>query len=362
MRNLKGGNKAAFLRARFGPRGFDYAGDAYADRPVWRAARRAILVCPAPGLLRRVRAECTDVQLREARPGWNAQVRLIAKALRVHQWAKNALLLVPMLAAHRIDRPTVSAALLGMLAFSLCASSVYVLNDLVDLPHDRLHPTKSRRPFASGALPLVQAPGLLAATLTGGVALGCLLPGRFLLMLLGYYACTLSYSFALKRRMVVDVMMLAGLYTIRVFAGAAATRIAVSPWLLAFSLFLFFCIAVVKRQTELVAAVRSGRASISGRGYVPADLDLLRSMAASSGYMAVLVLALYINSNDVLALYPRSRALWLLCPILLYWESRVLMLSHRGSMNDDPVVFALKDRISLLTGVLFLCVFALAAS
>jgi 4-hydroxybenzoate polyprenyltransferase len=159
-----------------------------------------------------------------------------------------------------------------------------------------------------------------------------------------------------------DVMMLAGLYTLRVFVGSAATHILISPWLLAFSLFLFFCLAVVKRQTELVVHVREGRTTkLSGRGYSPDDLDMLRSMAASSGYMAVLVLALYVNSPDVLMLYRHPAALWVLCPALLFWVSRVLMLSHRGEMNDDPVIFALRDRVSVLVGAACLCVFAAGA-
>jgi 4-hydroxybenzoate polyprenyltransferase len=159
-----------------------------------------------------------------------------------------------------------------------------------------------------------------------------------------------------------DIMMLAGLYTLRVIAGCAATELRVSPWLLAFSMFLFFCLAVVKRQTELVQHVRDGRTEkLSGRGYMPEDLDMLRGMAASSGYMAVLVLALYVNSPDVLPLYRHPSALWLLCPILLFWVSRVLMLSHRGLMYDDPVVFALRDRLSLVVGAAALCAFLAGA-
>jgi 4-hydroxybenzoate polyprenyltransferase len=278
---------------------------------------------------------------------------LLARALRLHQWSKNTLIFVPVLAAHQAHGVRLEQAVLAFLAFSLCASSVYLLNDLLDLPHDRAHATKRRRPFASGALDLAWGPGLMAVLLAGALAACLLLPHAFLVMLATYYASTLAYSFALKRRAVWDVVTLAGLYTLRIFAGAAATSIPISPWLLAFSLFLFFCLAIVKRLTELTQFVRAsaGRIVLSGRGYGAEDVDMLRSMAASSGYMAVLVLALYINSAEVLALYRRPSALWALCPILLFWVSRVLMLANRGLMNDDPVVFALRDNVSLLAGV-----------
>jgi len=359
--NLKGEAKAARLVASFGEAGFDYAGDAEVDRPVWRKARRAIMILPSPRLARQVESECPDAVAIGRRPGIFAQGRLVARAMRLHQWAKNVLIFVPVLAAHQATPLTELRALTAFAAFSLCASSVYLLNDLVDLPHDRLHPSKRRRPFASGALPLSLAPLLIALTLGGGLLLAAFLPVNFLLMLLVYYVCTVSYSFFLKRQMVADVLMLAALYTIRVFAGAAATAISVSPWLLAFSMFLFFSLAVVKRQSELTLNLRAGRGEVSGRGYLLEDLSMLHSMAASSGYMAVLVMALYINSTDVLALYHSPKALWLLCPVLLFWISRVLMLSHRGQMNDDPVVFALTDRISLLTGAVGFCIFVAAS-
>jgi len=356
--NLKGAAKAEMLVRRFGAGNFDYAGDSQADRPVWARARRAILVAPGAVLLAQVTADAArspdDILTLGGVGRPLQQARLLARALRLHQWAKNVLLFVPMVAAHRVQAPVVLAGCLAFLSFSLCASSVYLVNDLLDLPHDRAHPTKRRRPFASGALDLARAPALVAVLLALTLAAAAALPLRFMMMLAIYYVGTLSYSFVLKRRMVWDVMMLAGLYTIRIFAGAAATRIPISPWLLAFALFLFFCLAVVKRLTELTLFVQGGQApgkALAGRGYGPADLDMLRSMATSSGYMAVLVMALYVNSGEVLPLYHTPAALWALCPILLFWVSRVLMLANRGLMNDDPVVFALRDRVSLLTGL-----------
>jgi 4-hydroxybenzoate polyprenyltransferase len=312
-------------------------------------------------LAARARKNCADVVVVgepiSARRRW----RLVGRAMRLHQWAKNALIFAPVLAAHRTDAATLLKACFAFFAFSLCASAVYLLNDLVDLPHDRAHASKRRRPFASGALNLAMAPPLTAGLLFASLLLGLLLPAKFLGMVAVYFICTLSYSFLLKRQMVWDVVMLAGLYTIRVFAGGAATGIRVSPWLLAFAMFLFFCLAIVKRLTEITLFVRGGGgAKLKGRGYVPEDADMLRSMAASSGYMAVLVMALYVNGGDVLPLYRHPTALWALCPILLFWISRVLMLANRGLMNDDPVIFALRDRISLLSGALGLAAILVA--
>jgi 4-hydroxybenzoate polyprenyltransferase/phosphoserine phosphatase len=360
--NLKGAAKAAFLVDKFGTHGFDYAGDSNADIPVWRVAATAYVVAPAAALKLAAQAASTRVELVGVRSGASTRLRIWARALRIHQWAKNILVFVPVAAAHQFDAGTLAQAAGAFVAFSLCASSVYLLNDLLDLPHDRAHPTKRRRPFAAGTLDIRQAPPLMAACLAAAFVLALLLPIKFLLMLGIYYVSTLAYSLGLKRRPVWDVMMLAGLYTLRVFAGSAATGIPISPWLLAFSMFLFFSLAVVKRQTELGQHVREGRTEkISGRGYLPEDLDMLRSMAASSGTMAVLVLALYVNSAEVKPLYHHPTALWIVCPALLFWVSRVLMLSNRGVMHEDPVVFALRDRVSLAVGAVTLAAFVLGA-
>ena len=352
--NLKGGAKARLLVERFGQHGFDYAGDSRADLPVWQAARRAHVVEPRPTLRRAAEAVCADTHAIGAAPGTAQTARLLARALRLHQWAKNLLIFVPLLAAHASRGLPLLHACLAFTAFSLCASSVYVLNDLLDLPHDRAHATKRRRPFASGALKLAWAPALVGGLGAAVLALCVALPLRFAAMLVLYYACTLAYSFVLKRRPVWDVIMLAVLYTLRIFAGAAATAIPISPWLLAFSMFLFFCLAIVKRLTELTLFVRQSAvpatARLAGRGYTAEDLDILRSMAASAGTMAVLVLALYVNSAEVGSLYRHAEMLWGLCPILLFWVSRVLMLANRGLMQEDPVVFALRDRVSLAAG------------
>ncbi len=349
--NLTREHKAKLLVEKFGKHGYDYIGDAAADVPVWREAQSAIVVAPRGALLRAAKAACADVTVLGRQAGFADMARLLRRALRLHQWAKNLLVFIPLIGAHRMQPLPVLLTLAAFLSFSLCASSVYLLNDLIDLPHDRLHSTKSRRPFAAGALDLRLGPVLFAACLLVSVGLALLLPWQFLLLLGTYCLATLAYSLGLKRQMLLDVMILAGLYTLRMFAGGAATHTPISPWLLAFSLFLFFCLAVVKRQTELAQLQRAGKKAASGRGYVVEDLSVLQNLSAASGMAAVLVMALYVNSADVLPLYHTPEALWALCPILLFWISRVLMLSHRGQMPDDPVVFALRDKVSLVTGV-----------
>jgi 4-hydroxybenzoate polyprenyltransferase/phosphoserine phosphatase len=348
--NLTRENKARLLVDKFGLHGYEYIGDARADVPVWRDAQAALVIAPQASLLRAARGVCADVTVVGVRPGARAFANLLRRALRVHQWAKNLLIFVPLIGAHRMQLLPLLHAAAAFVSFSLCASSVYVLNDLVDLPHDRLHASKRRRPFASGALDLRLGPVLCLACLLASFGIALLLPWHFILLLGAYFVATLAYSLGLKRQMIVDVMVLAGLYTLRLFAGGAATHTPISPWLLAFSLFLFFCLAVVKRQTELAQLQRAGRSKAGGRGYVVEDLGMLQSLSAASGMAAVLVMALYVNSGDVLPLYRTPEALWALCPILLFWISRVLMLSHRGQMHDDPVVFALRDRVSLVTG------------
>lgn len=269
-----------------------------------------------------------------------------AKAARLHQWAKNLLIFLPALLAHRMLQPsTLAMSLLAFLDFGLCASSVYLLNDLLDLASDRRHPRKRRRPFAAGILS-VRA-GLIAAAvlLLLSAAIAAMIGWTFCLVLTAYYLITLCYSLRLKQIPLIDVMALASLYTTRVIGGAAATAIPLSFWLLAFSVFIFLSLAFVKRYTEF----REGDlAASAGRGYSAADLPLLLSLGTASGYCTVVVMALYINSADSQLLYRHHKPLWLICPLLLFWISRIWLLTTRGLMHDDPMVFALRDRVSLV--------------
>jgi 4-hydroxybenzoate polyprenyltransferase len=287
------------------------------------------------------------------------------RALRVHQWIKNLLVFVPVLMAHRVlDAAALGAAACAFFAWCLCASSVYLVNDLLDLEADRLHPHKRHRPFASGTLKGKAAALLIPALLVPGLGLAFwLLPPLFGMALLLYLALSTAYSLFLKRLVVVDVMVLAGLYTLRVLSGGIATGVAVSPWLLAFSMFLFLSLAFVKRYTELrAAALDDSRGEASRRGYTREDMELLKSFGTASGYLSVLVLALYINqSREVTVLYRNPAALWLIGPCLLYWITRVWLLASRGMMHEDPVVFTVKDRVSYALGLVIAALIVIAS-
>jgi 4-hydroxybenzoate polyprenyltransferase len=333
------------LVARFGEHGFDYVGSEAADSIVWDAARRAIVVGDrdiSRGIDRQIEVELTL-------PGSKASLRTWIRALRLHQWTKNVLILVPALLAHVIFRRQVLLpGLLAFVAFGLCASSVYIINDLFDLAADRLHPRKRHRPFAAG---LISARSGLRVALLLLIAAACIAVNvgpRFVAVLAGYYALTWAYSLRLKRLPLLDVMMLASLYTLRIIAGAAATGVPLSFWLLAFSVFMFLSLGFVKRYAELNDVLQAGKLAGHARGYRATDLPLIMSLGTASGYCAIVVMALYINSSDSQSLYQHHKPLWLICPVMLFWISRVWIIASRGEMHDDPVIFALRDHASLL--------------
>lgn len=360
-RNFSARVKRDVLVGRFGRQGFDYMGNSRDDLPVWAAARRAIVVDPEPGVERRAisQGNVADV-LRSAdrRPlAW-------VNALRVHQWVKNLLVLVPLLASHKALHPDLlPAGLLAVLCFCLCASGAYLLNDLLDLDDDRRHSSKRLRPFASGALPLAHGLAGSPLLLLGSFALSIwLLPAGFTAALAGYFILTTAYSLALKRLMMVDVITLALLYTLRIIAGALAVGVPLTFWVLAFAMFLFLSLALVKRYAELRQARSLGRTEKTrGRGYYPDDLEMVSALGAAAGYLSVLVLALYIQEDATQALYSRPEMIWPACVLLLFWVSRTWLITHRGRMHEDPVVFAVKDPISLAVGVLFAFSFWLAS-
>ncbi|MDU4249502.1 UbiA family prenyltransferase [Pseudomonas sp.] len=359
--NLSAHRKRDALVRDYGEGGFDYAGNSKDDLPVWKKARYAYVVNSSGKISRQARLNGNVED--ELKPDARSLMRIWMKALRLHQWAKNLLIFVPLLASHRLMEPDLLLnGAIAFLVFGLCASSVYVLNDLLDLEDDRHHVSKCRRPFASGALSitsgLVACPLLLAMALAGAA----LLPWKFAVALLGYYALTLAYSFWLKRLMTVDVIILAMLYTSRMVAGTFAFGVRLTFWMLAFSMFIFLSLALVKRFAELHdARSRGNENQTRGRGYLPDDLGMVASLGASSGYLSVMVLALYIQDSTTASMYHYPQLIWLACPQLLFWVSRIWMLTHRGLMHDDPVVFAIKDRTSLVVGALFALTFWIAA-
>ena len=338
------------LVERFGARGFDYCGRKRQDVAIWKHSRGAIIVRGGRALRREASRHS---RLLQGPPSQVHGIATLFRALRPHQWVKNGLVFLPLLAAHRIaELAVVSAALLGLVAFCLCASSVYVLNDLLDLEADRANPRKCRRPFAAGHLSLSIGCLLAPVLLSLAFGISSFLPSSFTETLASYYATTLVYSFALKRLVLIDALALACLYTLRLVAGATSVGVPLSFWMLLFSVFFFLSLAFVKRFAELDALKRRNQLQAMGRGYQVGDLPIVQSLGIAAGYLSVLVLALYIDSPAIDSLYRRPKVIWALCVILLFWVSRVWMTAQRGAMHDDPVIFALKDQVSLVVGAL----------
>lgn len=354
--NLAGERKAAQLVQTFGERGFDYVGNDAADLPVWEKAARAFAIRTPAGVRKQLNLGSTEVEhLPCSRPDW----RTWAKMLRVHQYAKNALIFLPLLTSHLFTAQALAQAFLAFVAFSLCASSIYILNDMVDLQDDRRHRSKCRRPLACGAIPLMHGVIAIPLLFLGAVAVASAISLPFLGVLLGYFALTTAYSFALKRMMIIDVITLAGLYSVRVVGGAVATGIVISEWLLAFCIMIFMSLALIKRYVELAARRDANQPDPTSRDYKNSDMDIIAALAAGAGFNAVTIFTLYISSDAVNDLYTRPQILWLVGPLLMYWIARALVLASRRLMDDDPVVFAIKDRVSLITvGVSALLVIA----
>jgi 4-hydroxybenzoate polyprenyltransferase len=365
--NLKGIRKLEAITRLCGERGwprFDYVGDTHADMAIWKTSSTAYVVGAGSRLARRVGGLEPAVSVRNlGAPG--RPLRAAFKALRPHQWAKNVLIFVPLITGHKIfEAAELIAASLAFVAFSLCASAIYLVNDLADLADDREHTEKRRRPFASGRLPLSWGPPMIAALLLTSFAIaGLALPLPFLAVLSLYLGLTTLYSLVIKSRLMVDVLTLASLYSLRIFAGGVATKIVISEWLIGFSMFFFLSLAFAKRYIELDRAIQAGKTEkIKGRGYRPGDLSLVESFGATTGYLSALVLALYIRSDEVRHLYRRPEWLWLIVLTIVYWISRIWFLAKRRELPGDPVVFALKDRHSLVIGVVSLTVLAIAAN
>jgi len=355
--NLSGEEKARKLIEVFGNRGFDYVGNGDVDLAIWSHARSAYVVGNSVALIRKI--ESLGIPAKSiATP--KPSLRIWLKALRVHQYAKNVLVFVALLTAHDYQFHFLVRALLAFVAFSLCASSVYLLNDLVDLHADRQHPTKQKRPFASGTIPL--ADGMMAIPLLLVLAFFCAIMVSFLFtaVLTAYFGLTLAYSLTLKRRLMVDIVVLALLYTTRVIAGAAALPVVPSEWLLAFSMFIFTCLALVKRYVELALRIDKELPDPSNRNYRLIDLPIIGALAAASGFNAITIFALYVSSPAVKDLYRHPDLLWLICPILLYWLSRMVILAHRRVVDDDPIVFALRDRNSRICAGFMIAIVLLA--
>jgi 4-hydroxybenzoate polyprenyltransferase len=340
--NLKGKTKAAFLRERFAKEGFEYIGDSRADLEVWRAAKTGYVVGD-DGLVERA---ANIVPIRTIFPQTHVSLKTWVQALRGHHWIKNILLFVPLALAHRLTLSALLLTTIGFVLFGICASGLYILNDLLDLHSDRGHPWKHKRPFAAGDIPISR--GLMMAFLLLGGALSAafLLEAKFGMTLCGYVMLTIWYSTSLKKIVLLDVFVLSSFYGVRLLAGALVTSVPLSQWFLIFSLFFFLSLAMAKRYSELVHAVELVKNGQSGRGYVGNDRDVLLALGVASSFAAVIILSLYVHSPEVGLMYRSPARLLLLCPIILYWFSRLWLKAHRGDLHDDPITLAIRDPVS----------------
>ncbi|MCV6639407.1 UbiA family prenyltransferase [Candidatus Albibeggiatoa sp. nov. NOAA] len=356
--NLKGVNKRNELEKRFGYQGFDYIGDAKADIPIFQASRTPYIVTASKSLLKKLNFPAPE-QIFAVKP---VCTRTWLKVLRAHQWVKNLLIFVPLIVSHQffvMDK--LVASILAFFAFSLVASAGYIFNDLMDLEADRQHPTKCNRPFAAGKIPIQRSLVFFVALLILSSLISFLwLPSGFFGMVMLYLLMTLTYSFYLKRKMILDVIILAGLFTHRILSGGIAASIYISDWLLLFSVFMFTSLAFLKRYIELLRLKDSNdRTGVKNRDYYVLDIDLVAQFGTTSAYLSVLVFAMYIYSGASIQ-YESPFILWMICPALLYWTTRVWFLANRRSLQDDPVLFALKDRVTWATIFFILAMMLLA--
>jgi 4-hydroxybenzoate polyprenyltransferase/phosphoserine phosphatase len=357
-KNLLAGAKADILVEKFGEQGFDYVGDSASDIPVWNKARCAYIVGNSKKFASRIkRAEVVQLH-KPAAPSLKA----VIKQLRIYQWVKNVLLFFPLAMAHSFQEPWLYFdVFIGFIAMGLIASSVYVINDMLDLESDRQHPRKRFRPLACGIFSLKAAIAVVPLLLFAGFCLTfSLLPLEFSLTLLVYFILTFLYSVYLKSMYIVDVLILSILYTLRLIAGAFCAQVYISPWLLDFSMFIFLSLAIVKRYTEMRTMRAQNKSESKGRGYLVSDIDLLLSTGIVSGFIAVLVFTLYIHGNEVVNLYNNPNYLWPVSLCILFWIMRIWFKAHRGEMHDDPIVFTVKDKFSYFVGLIII-LFVVAA-
>ncbi|MGA7295605.1 MAG: UbiA family prenyltransferase [Terriglobales bacterium] len=358
--NLKGASKGAFLAEHFAQNGFEYVGDASCDVDVWSKARAAYVVGTEDRAEQAAAVTTLKATFLDPRPSFVTSCRTWINALRGHHWAKNLLLFLPLALSHNLAADLILRTLVGFVLYGLCASGLYILNDLLDLHSDREHPWKKERPFAAGDISIPE--GLLTSVvlISSALGLGFLLDLPFGLALLGYSALTILYSLYLKKVALLDVFVLSSFYSFRILAGALISSTRLSQWFLAFSMFFFLSLAMAKRYSELLHASDLVETGNSGRGYHTGDRELLLSLGVGSSFAAAVIFSLYVHSTDVGLLYSSPEFLLLLCPVILYWLSRNWLLAHRGELKEDPVTLAIRDPVSY--GVAFASTVIIAAS
>lgn len=346
--NLKGARKLEAIEADSNG-DFDYIGDSRADLPIWGKATEPISIASRFAQSQPLTQKQITIIGDDSK---TSKLALLLKVIRPHQWVKNVLIATPLIFAHKInDLVLLEQSAFGFLSFSFCASAVYVLNDALDINEDRGHRTKKNRPFASGALPLWLSPLLAGLLFFAGLSItSSFLPRAFLVILLGYVSLTFAYSLYLKQLLLWDVIALAALYTIRIIAGGSATNIFISPWLLSFSIFMFFGLALLKRYIEIKS--HGDQSSLGGRDYSPGDLQIVQTFGICASMLSTVILALYLSSDKTMTLYRNPEFLWPIVMIMFLWNSRIWLLAHRGKVDSDPVLFAIKDQTSYLLGFL----------
>ncbi len=356
--NLKGRRKGAELQRRF-PQGFDYVGDCHDDLHIWKQARKVVVVEPDSALRQSVDAlgKPTETLERDT-PQWSA----LLKAARLHQWAKNTLVFVPALLSGQIVRPEIlGACLVTFVALGLVACGTYLLNDLLDLSHDRRHPTKRNRPLASGHLPMLTAVTVIPLLIGTGLALGAAVGVAVFASLLAYLALTLAYSLRIKKVPIFDTITLAGLFTLRLMLGIAAAAVFISPWLLVFSMFLFTSLCLAKRCAEIQSIQNTGASALSGRGYLVSDAPFVLALGLATGTGSILIMVLYLIFDAFnRSFYADPHWLWTIPVVLFLWVTHIWLVGHRGKLDDDPVAYAIKDRQSIILGSIAAGGFALA--
>jgi len=354
--NLKGRSKATLLAELFREEGFEYIGDASADVEVWRAAKAGYVV----GDDKLVQSAAKVTTVRGVFPRHRVSFKTWIQALRGHHWFKNLLLFLPLALAHNTKASAWLSTAAGFVLFGICASGLYILNDLLDLHSDRVHPWKHKRPLASGEIPIAQGLVIAFLFLAGSLSAAFVLNPKFGFCLCGYAVLTVWYSISIKKIVLLDVFILSSFYSIRLLAGALITATLLSQWFLVFSLFFFLSLAMAKRYSELMHAEELVKSGQSGRGYIGNDRELILALGVGSSFASVVILSLYVHSQEVGLLYRKPGPLLLVCPIILYWMSHIWLKAHRGELNEDPVTFAIRDPVSYAVGVA--AVLAVAAS
>jgi len=343
--NLTGTNKRDHLAKRFVDTGFEYIGNETTDIPVWEVAKKVSVVSQDNAFLKQVTSTFDGVEVFKLD---KPSIKNYLKGMRLHQWVKNLLVFVPLFLDHRFnDGQAFISVILTFFGLSILASFTYIINDLLDLESDRLNSYKRKRPFASGLISIKQAAIMMLVLFVLFVLIMTQLTPAVIMVLMIYLAATLSYSFYFKRVAMLDVTMLAGLFSLRIISGIVAIGSAWSFWLLAFSMFFFLSLAFAKRFSEVDNIRKEGREKAVGRGYSVVDLPMLNISGVASGYISILVVALYIDSEKVRQMYMHPEILWLICPPLLFWIGRIWLITGRGEMHEDPIVFAIKDKVSL---------------